>query len=303
MGVVSVDDAKKLLVCKFGGAISGEYSIRIHHAQYGLLDTKSLTLKVESHYSNITPTTGSIYGGTLVTLTGINWGSELTDNPVEISYNGALGSTKCYLQSTSETEIKCRVDSSRTLEAGKVGKMLVFLKTYEEANCTMAGNCAWTFTDSVPEITAIAPEWDAASLKWTLKVTGTSITGSKDNTELLIGSAVQETASISGSEAIFKVIDAPSEKVAGINVYWEVGKGKGSELLTEQTLEPKLVSVSPKKGSAGGTIITLDVQGVGKATQGLDIVDGAGKSVCQSVTIVSYGVVKCHTIVLDMPAG
>jgi hypothetical protein len=52
---------------------------------------------VESETSNISPTTGSIYGGTLVTLTGKNWGTARTDNPVEISYNGALGSTKCFV--------------------------------------------------------------------------------------------------------------------------------------------------------------------------------------------------------------
>lgn len=54
-----------------------------------------------------------------------------------------------------------------------------------------------------------------------------------------------------------------------MNVYWKVGLGNGTDKLTGVTLEPKLVSVNPKKGSAGGTIITLDVQGVGPATKDL----------------------------------
>lgn len=97
MNVVRVDDSKKLLECKFGGAISGDYNVKIHHKQWGLIDTSTLLLKVESHVSSITPTLGSVHGGTLVTLKGINWGSQKTDNPVEISYNGALGSTKCFV--------------------------------------------------------------------------------------------------------------------------------------------------------------------------------------------------------------
>jgi hypothetical protein len=188
MNVVRVDDSTKLLECKYGGALSGDYSVRIHHITYGLIDTSALTLKVESHVSMISPTSGSINGGTLVTLTGINWGDQKTDNPVEISYNGALGSTKCFVTETSEKEIKCRIDSSKKIEDGKKGKMLVFLKTYEEANCTMAGDCAFTFTKSVPTATGVVKEWDGANNKWNIKVEATGVSGQKETTDLYIGS-------------------------------------------------------------------------------------------------------------------
>jgi hypothetical protein len=56
---------------------------------------------VESKTSNIVPLVGSIYGGTLLTITGSNFGTEKTDNPVQISYNGGLGSTNCFVQETS----------------------------------------------------------------------------------------------------------------------------------------------------------------------------------------------------------
>lgn len=91
--------------------------------------------------------------------------------------------------------------------------------------------------------------------------------------------------------------------MAGALVYFDVGIGKGNNLLTGVTLLPKLVSVSPKQGSAGGTLITLNVQGVGFATTGLEVVNAAGVSICQSVTIPKYSVVKCLTKVQDIAAG
>lgn len=67
--------------------------------------------------------------------------------------------------------------------------MIVFLKTYEEANCTASSKCEFEFTNVVPVITGIDKVWDGANFKWNLKVTGTGITGTKDETELYIGAA------------------------------------------------------------------------------------------------------------------
>jgi hypothetical protein len=101
LNVIGVSEQDRTITAKFGGAISGEYDVHVDHTQYGRIDTSALRLYVESEYSSISPTVGSIFGGTLLTITGTNWGTEITDNPVEISYNGALGSTKCFVQTTS----------------------------------------------------------------------------------------------------------------------------------------------------------------------------------------------------------
>ena len=46
---------------------------------------------------------GSIYGGTLLTIEGVNFGKVITDNPVQISRNGGLGSIDCYVQTITTT--------------------------------------------------------------------------------------------------------------------------------------------------------------------------------------------------------
>lgn len=82
MNVIAVDEASKTITCMFGGAWSGLYQIDIRHKAFGLLDTAGLVLTVGSNVTSYTPMTGSIYGGTLLTITGTNFGSEFTDNPV-----------------------------------------------------------------------------------------------------------------------------------------------------------------------------------------------------------------------------
>lgn len=82
LNVIEVDDAEKTLVALFGGAESGQFQVSIRHKAYGLVGTEGLILEVRSEVTSFTPNTGSIYGGTLLTITGTNFGSEITDNPV-----------------------------------------------------------------------------------------------------------------------------------------------------------------------------------------------------------------------------
>jgi len=82
MNVIGVDEANKVLTVMFGGAWSGLYQMSIRHKSYGLVNTNGLVLTVGANVTSISPTTGSKYGGTLVTITGTNFGSVKTDNPV-----------------------------------------------------------------------------------------------------------------------------------------------------------------------------------------------------------------------------
>jgi len=82
LNVIEADDSAKTLTALFGGAESGSFQMSIRHKDYGLVKTEGLILDVSSSVTSFTPTTGSIYGGTLLTITGTNFGNEITDNPV-----------------------------------------------------------------------------------------------------------------------------------------------------------------------------------------------------------------------------
>jgi hypothetical protein len=70
MNVIDVDDAAKTITTKFGGAESGSYKIWIRHSAIGLIESDGLTLDVNAYMTSYSPMTGSIYGGTLLTING-----------------------------------------------------------------------------------------------------------------------------------------------------------------------------------------------------------------------------------------
>lgn len=124
--VMSVDEDAKSIKVKFPGARSGDYHIQLESVQHGRIQSDVLALKVHGSITSVSPLEGSIYGGTLVTITGENFSDEPLDNPVKI------GNDYCYVITSSPTEITCRTD----LLHGKVESnelLLVFLKTSEEA--------------------------------------------------------------------------------------------------------------------------------------------------------------------------
>jgi hypothetical protein len=114
MNVIAVDDSAKTLTVMFGGAYSGVYDVSIRHSRFGLLKTTGLTLTVGSTVTSVSPKVASIYGGTVITIQGTNFGYEATDNPVQISYNGGVDSTDCFVLTSSPTKITCRIDPSIT---------------------------------------------------------------------------------------------------------------------------------------------------------------------------------------------
>jgi hypothetical protein len=71
-----------------------------------------LILDVNTYVDSYSPKIGSIYGGTLLTVTGRNFGTIITDNPIQISTNGGVDSIDCYLKYSTPTEIKWRVDTN-----------------------------------------------------------------------------------------------------------------------------------------------------------------------------------------------
>ena len=82
LNVIEVDDSAKTFTAMFGGAYSGQFNVHIRHSSYGRIDTSGISLDVSASITSFSPMTGSIYGGTLLTITGSNFGHDITDNPV-----------------------------------------------------------------------------------------------------------------------------------------------------------------------------------------------------------------------------
>ena len=100
--MIAVDDVLKQFTVIFGGGHSGQYQISVRHREYGLVGTEFLILDVSASVIEFSPRTGSIYGGTLLTITGNNFGNVYTDNTVQISNNEGTDSIDCLVQETSQ---------------------------------------------------------------------------------------------------------------------------------------------------------------------------------------------------------
>jgi len=187
--VFEVDTTAKTMKVMFNGATSGDYEWAISHTELGEIEVASSysTFKVESKVTSFTPTTGSIYGGTKITITGTNFGTIITDNPVQLRMG--IVNVDCFVLATSQTEITCRIDDSDFAlkkiedalgaESSFTCDLIVFLKTSEEADYT---DRTFTFTTPTPEVTSITSEITNSLVEVT--VVGTGFRSSTSTTEL-----------------------------------------------------------------------------------------------------------------------
>ena len=302
MNVISVDDSTKSMVVLFGGAYSGNYTVKIRHNQFGLLATNGLILKVGAWVTGISPRTASVYGGAILTIDGINFGNETTDNPVQISYNGGVGSTNCYVKETGPTQIKCRIDDTiGEFENGKSGDVVVFLKASEEATIS-EDLAAFSFTNVVAKVNLAEAIYDSTNHKWTYVLTGEGFTGDASSVELYIAGVKQTTSAVSSTEVTFTIDNVSSEDLSTAKIYFPEGIPELVADISGLSLTPKFVSLSHQEGSVGSSIITANVPGIGVNTKSVDFKLN-GTSICQSVKITAYGVAECHTLASEIASG
>jgi hypothetical protein len=300
LNVVSVDDGAKTLSIMFGGAWTGDYLLKIRHAQEGLVGSSALILNVGATVTAVSPMISSIYGGAILTITGTNFGTVSTDNPVQISYNGAVGSTHCFVLTTMATEITCMVDDTITKTTSDVGTVIVFLKTSEEATCASAVCGDFGYTDVLPTLTGAATQFDAVSGSWEVVATGTSF-GDPSSATFMVGGVQQTYKSGSDTEAVFTLVDSPSSNLIGSTLLFAGGKPEGHAVFDADLLiTPQFVSVTPLSGSVGGMTIRLNVPGATTADEGIDIKVSGGASICEAVRVIEYGLVECDTLAQEI---
>jgi len=126
------------------------------------LDNGSLEITTEAYITSISPLTGSVLGGTLVTITGENFSDVKTDNPV------LVGDLLCEVESTSSTQIVCRIEKRDVtiVKEDEIiaqtpfnGEVDVFLKVAESADCR-AESCTFVYIEPPNSITKVSVTFD-----------------------------------------------------------------------------------------------------------------------------------------------
>jgi len=141
LNVYKTDSGSREITVRYGGAESDVYSLTVHSSSYGSLVTTGITFQAIGEVNTISPTSGSINGGTVLTLTGYTFSDDGTDNQVDI------GDHTCSIIESSAYEIKCRTPSRAVKEETTEG-VYVYLKASEQAVWTTSNDFTWVDTGS-----------------------------------------------------------------------------------------------------------------------------------------------------------
>ncbi|TNV88211.1 hypothetical protein FGO68_gene8985 [Halteria grandinella] len=276
---------------KFGGAESGTYTPKIRSKTYGRFDASQISLVTEGKVLDFNPKKGSIHGGTLITIDGINFSNDTLDNPVKIGY------TDCMVESSTPTQIKCRTDPYIN-EEDATEDFIVFLKTYEEAKC-LASPCTFEWVKTgLPTISDYSVEYDETLNDYVVTLIGTYFGATTTNTQFYIDEVEQTIISASDTELKVQIIYIETQQTLNVDIYLPIGIPDGIEALTTTTgisVTPKLLSINVNAGSPGGTLITAYVKGVGTLTSGVTLTTSTNYDICQSVKMLKYGDFQCKT--------
>jgi hypothetical protein len=123
----------------------------LYSARQGRLDKENLHFTTESYLTGVYPQTGSNLGGTLVTITGVNFSDDKLDNSV------IIGDSACLIESASSTEIVCEIEKREPCQDctdGEDAQVSVMLKLAETAKA--CDTCSFTYVEPTAKVDNLA---------------------------------------------------------------------------------------------------------------------------------------------------
>ena len=166
--VIAVDTVAKTITIKYGGAYSGTYDLLIKSKTNGNIDTSATPLKVVFEITGISPMSGSIFGGTVLTISGGPFSTDLSETIVKVGYKWWEGINHyCYVITVTETQVTCRLPLDLNRQA-KEYEVIAYAATYEESNCELDNNCLYTFLSaaSLPNVTGFTSGFDVGTKEY-----------------------------------------------------------------------------------------------------------------------------------------
>ena len=241
-------------------------------------------------------------GGTLLTITGNHFSTVITDNPVKI------GKKYCYVVTTADTEITCRM-ADLTTQAEGAELLLVFARTTEEMICDLTDDndpdetdCSFTFEQPTATVTGISSNFDAATNSIHVTISGTDLASSTSEVQLEIDGFSQTAVSAGSTSVVFQVTGLLDESSFQVLFYNIEGTVTGASSIKEHTFTPGLVSVSPSTGSSGGSKLTVTGVGFGTNSASVNLYHvESNQNICDSRSSVNaYGDYTCYTIAQEI---
>ena len=189
--------------------------------------------------TSVSPISGSISGGTAITITGTN----LT-GATSVTVGGAAATSVVVVSATSITAVT---------PAGAAGAQSVAVTT-EGGTATKAN--AFTYVVLAPTIASVSPTSGAISGGTEITITGTNLTGASSVT---VGGVAATSFVVVSATSVTAVTPSGTAGAKAVAVTTAGGTATKANAFTYVVPAPTIASVSPTSGvTSGGTAITIE---------------------------------------------
>ncbi|CAF3637436.1 unnamed protein product [Rotaria sp. Silwood1] len=268
--VTSVSNSS--ITCNVDNTQVGNYSIVASIDGVGTIVSSPILTSVAT-ISNVSPTSGSTYGGVLLTING-NGFANLPNN-IQVT----IGSSTCSIVQTTPGQVQCIVPTQGSNTSPATIRVI-------SNGVTFPGSFTFTYSSgSTPTITSISPTFGTAGQ--TLTISGSNFVNGQ--TTVTIGGASCTIISVSSTSITCTVSSSPAGSQSVIALVSSTGISN-SNIQFQYTLQ--VTSVSPSRGGyGGGQLVTINGDGFNTSSISVKICSQA----CQSVSIVSNTQLICIT--------
>ncbi|CAL8298854.1 unnamed protein product [Lota lota] len=265
-------------VCSVGSAPAGTYPVWVTFPSLGWARYQGdvLNFTYLLNVSSISPLSGSVAGGTLLTVSGYGFGEHTTV---------AVGGEECSVVDVGHNELACR-----TPAAARAGSQSV---TVWGGNTSQTASSSFSYDESLtPLIATMTPENTTVIGHRVLTITGSNLGSSANETAVFVGRSPCPTLEWSPSNVtcLLPVLPPGVYRV-------DVQVGNNGNPLTSPGVNTSIEyvlevhSISPMVGSLlGGTRLTIS--GAGFSANASLITVSAGRAECE-VTKSSEGELEC----------
>ncbi|XP_054461971.1 PKHD1 like 1, tandem duplicate 1 [Anoplopoma fimbria] len=236
-------------VCRLGSASAGTYPVLVSFPSLG--DSRwagghVFHFTYQLIVSSFSPLSGSVAGGTLLTVTGFGFSQNTTVT---------VGGDECAVVHASDTELKCRTP------AGSAGSQSI---TVMVGNMSQIASSSFTYDNNLTaQISGLSPRSTTVIGREVLTIQGSNLGGPDNDSVVFVGGEVCATVQWAATSITchLPVLPPGTHKVdvqLGNNGNPKTSNGVNATI--EYILE--IYSISPQQGSLmGGTMLTVSGSG------------------------------------------
>ncbi|MGE3610425.1 MAG: IPT/TIG domain-containing protein [Bacteriovoracaceae bacterium] len=258
------------LTCVTPANAAGVVTVAVTNADSQTGSNTAFTYRVAPTVINISPSIGSLSGGTTITVTGTGFVS---------GASVSLGGSNCYgVAVSNSTTLTC------TTSSHAAGAVTATVTNTDSQSGTLAA--AFTYSQA-PSVTSVSPSAGALAGGTAVTITGT---GFQAGATVQFGAFACTGVSVDSSTSITCTTPANVAGVSSVSVTNTDTLSGSSNAYTYQAA-PTVTSVYPSAGAlAGGT--TISITGTGFVSGATVTIDG---SACTSVNFISATRLTCVT--------